>query len=116
VGIADHEQAQMRSQAEAEEGEVLLERRKWNLCSRLARQRAAYFADIEEVGRMPDIDRLLPEACLALAEQSTRPGWIIEQPTGPLPADSHSVLHYTRVWRTRWPAICGLWRHTRSRT
>jgi hypothetical protein len=105
---ADHEQG---NRAAGEEGSILqelalhLEGRNWSLYSRLARQRAAYFADIEE---------LAPP--LAQAQRSPRPGWIIETPTRPLPVKSgcRRVLHDAQIWHLRWPIAGGLWRHARS--
>lgn len=79
-----------------------LEGRKWSLFFRLARKRADYFSDIEDILRMPDVEQLptrdssafrraieailtQPEGLLSIAEQPTRFSWIIEQPTRPLP-------------------------------
>ncbi len=82
-----------------------LEGRKWSLFFRLARKRADYFSDIEDIPRTPDIDQLptrnssafrraiaailtQPEGLRSIAEQPTRLSWIIEQPTRPLPGTS----------------------------
>lgn len=79
------ERAQVTARTEEAEGEGLpqelsphLERRRWSLLVRLARKRAAYFADIEDLLPAPDVDE-------ALMEQPTRLNWTVEQPTRPVP-------------------------------
>src|SRR5581483_11567672 len=112
VATRDTESTQMGSEPEAQEDDEdwglplemspQLEGRKWSLFFRLARKRADYFSDIEDILRMPDIDQLptrdlsafrraieailtQPEGLLSIAEQPTRLSWMIEQPTRPLP-------------------------------
>jgi hypothetical protein len=80
-----------------------LEGHNWSLFFRLARKRADYFSDVEDLLRVPDIEQIptrgssdfrraiaailtQPEGLPSIAEQPTRFSWLIEQPTWPLNA------------------------------
>jgi hypothetical protein len=108
----DREWMQMRREAQEDEEEdwglplemsPQLEGRKWSLFFRLARKRADYFSDVEDLLRAPDIEQFptrdssdfrraiaailtQPEGLPSIAEQPTRFSWLIEQPTWPLNA------------------------------
>ena len=108
----DREWMQMRREAQEDEEEdwglplemsPQLEGRRWSLFFRLARKRADYFSDVEDLLRVPDIEQFptrdssdfrraiaailtQPEGLPSIAEQPTRFSWLIEQPTWPLNA------------------------------
>lgn len=99
-----------------------LEGYRWGLSFRLARKRADYFSDIEDLSQGPDIALLStrPQACLVPVEQKPRPAWITEQPTRPLPGPpvqgstgDHGVGGQTGA--NAMPAPPRLWLPFRSR-